>query len=280
MRRKISSLLLTAALLASTAVFTPIVSAAEVSTQTVTPSAQQQMTEPSVSSGSDTATEHAYDPIAEREAEQTYRDSTNFVENKLIFSVLDKRKDGFSPSYLTAGSEICQKYALNNVSMVYETRHDESATEQGFGMYEVFYEATVSCEDIWSLVDKVKAEENVASVEPDFIWTKSTEGDYIEATAEEVSKATHFPSMNTENVWSQLRQDDIIPGKDVVVAVPLPSASASRKVPPTTFRLRSILSPPSATAWTVMTRKHIRQSIPTISGYKTVRNSVVLSKKI
>lgn len=103
--------------------------------------------------------------------------------------------------------------------MVYETKHDEAETEEGFGLYEVFYEATVNSQDIWELVDALQSEEAVASAEPDFIWTKTTEGTYIEATAEEIANETHFPAVDAQNIWSDLKTDHILPGQDVVVAV-------------------------------------------------------------
>lgn len=86
-------------------------------------------------------------------------------------------------------------------------------------VYEVFYEAAVTCEDIWALVDQMKADEAFRSVEPDFIWSKTDVGDYTTVSAEEMGKETHFDCLDVPSLWGDLHNDSIIPGNNVVVAV-------------------------------------------------------------
>ncbi len=150
-------------------------------------------------------TEHAYDPLAELEAEEAekkYRENADIEANKVLFSVIGN-KDG----YLDDSSDICGKYELHSITMVYES-----------GENEVFYEAETASDDIWSLVDELRGDESIASAEPVFVWKKSAIGEAVEVSEEEFKRASHFSLLDTENVWKSLKNSSA-PGKGVVVAV-------------------------------------------------------------
>lgn len=213
MLKRIKSILLSVAILAGMSVQVPAVSVYA-----------EDMPEPSenqadVQSVSDISSEHAYDPIAELEAEKQYRESTTVVENKIIFSVIDQRPDKSKAVYLKDSDSVCKDNSLKRVSFVYETKAKNHSSEKGCTAYEVFYEAYTSEKDIWVLADKLKEMAEINSAEPDFLWKNTAEGLAAEVSAEEMAKETHFPMLDVENVWGGLYQDNIRPGNGVVVAV-------------------------------------------------------------
>ncbi len=213
MLKRIKSILLSVAILAGMGVQIPAVGVYA-----------QGMPEPSenqadVQSVSDIASEHAYDPIAELEAEKQYRESTTVVENKIIFSIIDQRPDKSKAVYLKDSDSVCKDNYLKRVSFVYETKAKNHSSEKGCTAYEVFYEAYTSEKDIWVLADKLKEMAEINSAEPDFLWKNTAEGLAEEVSAEEMAKETHFPMLDVENVWGGLYQDNIRPGNGVVVAV-------------------------------------------------------------
>ncbi len=213
MLKRIKSILLSVAILAGMGVQIPAVGVYA-----------QGMPEPSenqadVQSVSDIASEHAYDPIAELEAEKQYRESTTVVENKIIFSIIDQRPDKSKAVYLKDSDRVCKDNYLKRVSFVYETKAKNHSSEKGCTAYEVFYEAYTSEKDIWVLADKLKEMAEINSAEPAFLWKNTAEGLAEEVSAEEMAKETHFPMLDVENVWGGLYQDNIRPGNGVVVAV-------------------------------------------------------------
>ena len=213
MLKRIKSILLTVAVLAGMGVQIPAVS---VYAQDIPePSKNQANVQPV----SDISSEHAYDPIAELEAEKQYRESTTVVENKIIFSVIDQRPDKSKAVYLKDSDSVCKDNSLKRVSFVYETKAKNHSSEKGCTAYEVFYEAYTSEKDIWALVDKLNEIADINSAEPDFLWKNTAEGLAAEVSAEEMAKETHFPMLDVENVWGGLYQDNIRPGNGVVVAV-------------------------------------------------------------
>ena len=153
--------------------------------------------------------EHAYDPIAELEAQQEYRDSVDFIENTILFSVKTPLSDDVC--YLNDNSELCKKYNLHSIEIIYENKKN--------GCYEVFYKAATS-EDVWETVDKLNAEDDISNAEPDYIWDKTDVGGY-EVSSEEFAKSTHYPSLDIEGVWSWLwnNNNHKAPGLGAVVAV-------------------------------------------------------------
>ncbi len=213
MLKRIKSILLSVAVLAGMGVQIPAVS---VYAQDIPePSKNQANVQPV----SDISSEHAYDPIAELEAEKQYRESTTVVENKIIFSVIDQRPDKSKAVYLKDSDSVCKDNSLKRVSFVYETKAKNHSSEKGCTAYEVFYEAYTSEKDIWALADKLKEMAEINSAEPDFLWKNTAEGLAAEVSAEEMAKETHFPMLDVENVWGGLYQDNIRPGNGVVVAV-------------------------------------------------------------
>lgn len=62
----------------------------------------------------------------------------------MLFSVIGKKE-----GYFDDNSDICGKYGLHNVTMIYES-----------GANEVFYEAETVSDDIWSLVDELREDES------------------------------------------------------------------------------------------------------------------------
>ena len=162
---------------------------------------------------------HAYDPIGDLEAEQEYRESVNYEENKIVFSVIDYRVEGSRRFYLNDYCELAQNFGLKNVSYVFDSKTDKAEPIEGKTAYEVFYEAAVQTDDIWALVDSMNEDEGVFSAEPDFIWKNTGEGVQVEATEAEIACETHFPGLGVQDIWSDLCGNNVVPGKGVVVAV-------------------------------------------------------------
>ena len=153
-------------------------------------------------------TEHAYDSMAELEAEEAerkYRENADIEANKVLFYVIADDNG----SYLSDSSDICRKYELHNISMIYESGNDAG---------EVFYEAETSSDDVWGLVEKLRDDECIASAEPAFVWKKSALGEPVEVAESEFNRASHFSLLHTENVWKSLKNSSA-PGKGVVIAV-------------------------------------------------------------
>lgn len=164
--------------------------------------------------------EHAYDPMAELEAqkiEQQLRESVEITENKILFSVIDYRKENEKAVYIEDNNILCKENKLIDVSVVYESKNDLYDNISGYDSYEVFYEAFTTS-DVWEVVDELKNNEIIVSAEPDFIWENSAEGTYIEVSEEEFANASHFEILDTKNVWDGLKSSKV-PGKGVVVAV-------------------------------------------------------------
>ena len=160
-------------------------------------------------------TEHAYDPLAELKAaedEKKFRETANISENKVVFSIIDVRSDSKQGDYLNDESDICSKYGLYDLRMVYETSASDKNT------YEVFYEAHTSSDDVWNIVDKLTEDEQIVSAEPVFVWKKTAKGDPVEVPEEEFDRAAHFKLLETEKVWKSLKNSSL-PGKGAIVAV-------------------------------------------------------------
>lgn len=180
---------------------------------------EEECIEYNVGCGDDSTLEHAYDPIEELVAEEEYRDSVEIEDKKLIFSVLDYRINGEKVVYLNDSSELCNKNGLKNVTFVIETKTDKVEAKEGFEAYEVFYEAQISDPEVWNKVDALNASGEFMTVEPDFIWEDTAVGDYKEASVAEIANESHFETLGISDVWSNLKNDDIVPGDGVVVAV-------------------------------------------------------------
>lgn len=163
-------------------------------------------------------TQHAYDPIADMEAQQEYRDSTEIVQGRILFSLIDYRAEGEKASYLDDESDICAEYDLEDVQFVLDTKAENTEAKDGKTPYKMFYEATTS-EDVWALVDKLEADDRFLSAEPDFVWEKTDTT--VSATDEEIAAETHFPCMDVTGVWKDCfdPSKNESPGKGTVVAV-------------------------------------------------------------
>ena len=160
---------------------------------------------------------HAYDPIAELEAERAYRDSTRIVQNKLLFTVLDYRAVGAAPVYWTDSNPVCKANGLTGVKLIMETKAAAAEQKSGLTAYEVYYEAQTNAEDVWSVVDVLRKEEGILTAEPDFVWSKA---DYAAPMEEEIAHETHFPGLNVTDVWADLQANNVTaPGYGTVVAV-------------------------------------------------------------
>ena len=166
-------------------------------------------------------TEHAYDPMAEieaEEAEKKYRENASYEANKVVFSVIDHRSAYQKDQYLSDNSNICCKYDLHNVKMVYESVSKAYENEDTATAYEVFYEAETSSDDIWSIVDQLNEDEGIASAEPVYVWKKSAVGEPVEVSSEEFARETHFSILETDKVWKSLKNSSA-PGAGTVIAV-------------------------------------------------------------
>ena len=163
-------------------------------------------------------TEHAYDPLAELEAEENekrFRETADIAGNKIAFSVIERRTAGEEAGYDL--SETYKKYSLYNLSKVYESAND-SYSSDGISDYEVFYEACTYSDDVWGIVDEMIEDENINSAEPVFIWNKASAGEPVEVSAEEFARETHYSLLETKTVWNSLK-NSTAPGKGAVVAV-------------------------------------------------------------
>lgn len=116
---------------------------------------------------------YGYDSIVEEaEKEQEYRDSVDFVDNTIVFSVLDYRKKGEKAKYLKDSDAICKDNDLKKVEFILETKKENVEQNDGYTAYQVFYKAAVKTNDIWQVVDLMSADENILTAEPDYIWEK------------------------------------------------------------------------------------------------------------
>ena len=102
MLKRIKSILLSVAILAGMSVQ---ISAVSVYAQNIPEPSENQA---DVQPVSDISSEHAYNPIAELEAEKQYRESTTVAENKIIFSVIDQRPDKSKAVYLKDSDSVCK----------------------------------------------------------------------------------------------------------------------------------------------------------------------------
>ncbi len=154
-------------------------------------------------------TEHAYDPIADLQAQQEYRESVDTLENTVLFSVITPDKNDVV--YFDDSNDLCKDYSLHNIEVIYENEKNDC--------YEVFYKASTN-NDIWETVDKLNNDDSVAYAEPDFVWDKTDVGGY-DVSGEEFANSTHFPGLDVEGVWSWLwgNNNQKAPGSGVVVAV-------------------------------------------------------------
>ncbi len=168
--------------------------------------------------------EYNFDSIvADAEQEQAYRDSVKYVENTIVFSVIKYRKTGEKASYLKDSDDLCKNYSLTNVSFVLELKVKDVEQKSGYDSYQMFYTADVKTDDIWALVDQMRADKEIYTAEPDFIWEKTDENDMTvvsgEALASEVEAAGWvFDDLDCVNVWNNLTPGHA-PGEGVVVAV-------------------------------------------------------------
>ncbi len=163
---------------------------------------------------------------ADAEEEQEYRDSVDYVEQTIVFSVIDYRKDKSKAKYLSSWSKLCREYKLKKVEMVIEVKTDKAEVKDGYTAYQVFYKANVTKDEVWSIVDELSKEEGVMSAEPDYIWENTAEDDMTVASAEEISfcgwdpESPGFDSkgLDCKQVWNKLGKNHM-PGEGVVVAV-------------------------------------------------------------
>ena len=157
--------------------------------------------------------------VEDAEALQAYRDSVDFVENKIVFSVLDYREKGAKAEYLKDSSELCRKYKLNKVELILDVKTDKAEKKAGLTAYQVFYSATVKTDDIWAVVDEMAKEDGIMSAEPDFIWESAAEDDMQEVTPEELEFSNWSEhGINVSEAWDSLTEGSS-PGEGVVVAV-------------------------------------------------------------
>lgn len=152
---------------------------------------------------------------ASSEAEQEYRDSVNYVEKRIVFSVHERRKKGNNAQILTSRDAICKDNGLTTISKILETKTDKYGSEAGYEDYEVFYEAKTKSDDVWAVVDSLLATDGVMSAEPDIIWETVAVGDPA-PTEEEMTNEWILDNQNATDMWESL---DGLPGEDVVVAV-------------------------------------------------------------
>ena len=167
---------------------------------------------------------YGYDSIVEEaEKEQEYRDSVDYVDNTIVFSVLDYRKAGEKAKYLKESDAICKDNNLKKVEYILDTKKEDVEQKDGYTAYQVFYMATVKTNDIWQVVDTLSADENILTAEPDYIWEKSDENDMTEVSGEVLSAEVEcagwsYDDLSITGIWNSLTQHTA-PGEGVVVAV-------------------------------------------------------------
>ena len=163
--------------------------------------------------------EHAYDPIAEAEAEQAYRESVNFTAGKVVFSVRQYRQDGVKFGYLNDSSPMLKDTGLKNVTYLMDFESDTADEKTGYTAYNVYYEAETS-DDVWLTVDRLKEVDGIISAEPDFVWNTSDAGDPVTVSGDEIKSAWFLENdvHDIKNVWDKYFTLKA-PGAGVVVAV-------------------------------------------------------------
>ena len=166
-----------------------------------------------------TENEHAYDPIAEAEAEQAYRESANFTAGKVVFAVRQYRQDGVKFGYLNDSSPMLDGLGLKNVAYIMDFESDIADEKSGYTAYDVYYEAETS-EDVWLTVDKLNAVEGIVSAEPDFVWNTAENGDAVTVSGDEIKNAWFLDNdtHDIKNVWNKYFTAKA-PGAGTVVAV-------------------------------------------------------------
>lgn len=162
--------------------------------------------------------EHAYDPMAELEAqkiEQQLRESVEITENKILFSVIDYRKENEKAAYIEDSSDLCKENKLTNVSLVYESKNDLYDNISDYDSYEVFYEAFTTS-DVWEVVDRLNENDNILFAEPDYIWGSTA----VDAPkSEEIKNSWQLNELDCENIWKDHFGNNNAPGENTIVAV-------------------------------------------------------------
>lgn len=155
--------------------------------------------------------ENESEPVAVYESTPTSEES--IVENVVLFSVISNCKSRREIVYLRNGCALANDFGLFNLERLYVSKLEE-------GGYQTFYRANFSDGDVAEMVERLSADERIASAEPDYIWESAIEGSYAEVTAEEFEAETHFPCLDVNNVWGDLYNSGIqAPGYGTVVAV-------------------------------------------------------------
>ena len=167
---------------------------------------------------------YGYDSIVEEaEKEQEYRDSVDYVDNTIVFSVLDYRVPGEDVEYLKDSDEICKNNNLKSVTFILDTKKTDVEQKDGYTVYQVFYTATIKSNDIWQVVDQLSMVDGFLTVEPDYIWEKTDEDDMTEVSGETLGAEIEcagwsYADLNIAGIWGNLTQRTA-PGEGVVVAV-------------------------------------------------------------
>ncbi len=163
--------------------------------------------------------EHAYDPIAEAEAEQAYRESVNFTAGKVVFSARQYRQEGVKFGFLNDASPMLKDTGLKNVTYLMDFESDTADERAGYTAYNVYYEAETS-DDVWLTVDRLKEVDGIISAEPDFVWNTSDAGDPVTVSGDEIKSAWFLENdvHDIKNVWDKYFTLKA-PGAGVVVAV-------------------------------------------------------------
>ena len=161
--------------------------------------------------------------VADAEAEKEYRNSVEYEENKVVFSVIQYRKIGEQAVFLSETDDVCSTFSLKNVAFILESKTEKVESKDGYVAYQMFYEATVKVEDIWQLVDEMRENETIFTAEPEYIWEKTDEPDMTEVSPETLEKEVEaagwcFQDLDCVNVWNSLTQE-CAPGEGVIVAV-------------------------------------------------------------
>lgn len=165
------------------------------------------------------ATAVTFAQLKERSTDEDYRESVDYAAGRVLFAVRDVRDDGASVQRLSDRSTLCEESGLTGVEFVYESQSKTAQVKTGKTAYDVYYEASISDDDVWGTVDALNARDEVLYAEPDIEWQNTAVGSYTEATVEEVHEAWQLDSINAKAAWQKSYAASMNPGQGAVVAV-------------------------------------------------------------
>ena len=158
------------------------------------------------------------DEILQLQESDSFRDGVNINENVVMFIVSQFRKVGGKLNYLNDKDRLYKELGLKNIKYVSEVLNEEKDGEMEFY---VTYKAEVT-RDIWEIVDKLNAREDIIGAEPCYTY-KTEENSNIKIPNyydnPYMQMQWYIDEMGMEANWNEMKKNGFYPGKDVVIAM-------------------------------------------------------------